>query len=35
MARIVDAFLKEHPGELESWDTVLILRAFVDAFPCN
>ena len=35
MARIVDAFLKTHPGELESWDTVLILRAFVDAFPCN
>ena len=35
MARIVDAYLNTHPVELESWDTVLILRAFVDAFPCN
>ena len=35
MARIVDAYLQTHPAELESWDTVLILRAFVDAFPCN
>ena len=35
MARIVDAYLKAHPAELESWDTVLILRAFVDAFPCR
>lgn len=35
MARIVDAYLATHPAELESWDTVLIMRAFVDAFPCN
>lgn len=35
MARIVDAYLKERPAELESWDTVVIMRAFVNAFPCN
>ena len=35
MARIVDAYLTEHPGELDLWDTVLIMRAFVDAFPCR
>lgn len=35
MARIVDAYLKEHPAELTTWDTVLILRAFVNAFPCS
>lgn len=34
MARIVAAYLEEHPEELKMWDTVLILRAFVDAFPC-
>lgn len=35
MARIVDAYLKENPAELTMWDTVLILRAFVNAFPCG
>lgn len=35
MARIVDAYLKENPTELTMWDTVLILRAFVNAFPCR
>ena len=35
MARIVDAYLKDNPAELTTWDTVLILRAFVDAFPCR
>ena len=35
MARIVDAYLRDHPGELDLWDTVLIMRAFVDAFPCR
>ena len=35
MARIVDRYLNEHPAELQMWDTVLILRAFVNAFPCN
>ena len=35
MARIVDAYLKENPAELTMWDTVLILRAFVNAFPCR
>ncbi len=35
MALIVDAYLKDNPAELTMWDTVLILRAFVDAFPCR
>ena len=35
MARIVDAYLTEHPDEMKMWDTVLILRAFVTAFPCG
>ena len=35
MARIVDAYLKDNPAELTMWDTVLILRAFVNAFPCR
>lgn len=35
MARIVDAYLRENPAELTMWDTVLILRAFVNAFPCR
>ena len=35
MARIVDAYLREYPGELAMWDTVLILRAFISEFPCN
>ena len=35
MARIVDAYLKRYPGELNMWDTVLILRAFIREFPCN
>ena len=35
MARIVDAYLAEHPADLQLWDTELILRAFVDAYPCQ
>ena len=36
MARIVDAYLKERrPAELDMWDTVLILRAYVNEFPCR
>ena len=35
VARIVDAYLKDNPAELTMWDTVLILRAFVNAFPCR
>lgn len=35
MARIVDAYLKNNPAELKMWDTVLILRAFMTAFPCD
>ena len=35
MARIVAAYLEENPEELQMWDTVLILRAFVRAFPCS
>ena len=35
MARIVYAYLQDHPAELEMWDTVLILRAFANEFPCS
>ena len=35
MARIVDAYLAEHPADLQLPDTVLILRAFVDEYPCR
>ena len=35
MARIVDAYLAVHPAELQLWDTVLIMRAFVDEYPCR
>ena len=35
MARLVDSYLDEHPADLQLWDTVVILRAFVDAFPCR
>ena len=35
MARIVDRYLDEHRADLHMWDTVLILHAFVDAYPCN
>ena len=35
MARIVRSYLAVHPAELAMWDTVLILRAFVDVFPCH
>ena len=35
MARIVDRYLDEHRADLHTWDTVLILRAFVDAYPCS
>ena len=35
MARLVDDYLAKHPDDLQLWDTVVILRAFVDAFPCS
>ncbi len=35
MARLVSRYLQVHPGELGEWDTVLILRAFMDAYPCS
>lgn len=35
MARIVDLYLQAHPAELTDWDTVLVLRAFIDAYPCD
>ena len=35
MARIVDAYLAVHSAELQLWDTVLIMRAFVDEYPCR
>ena len=35
MARIVDAYLAVHSAELQLWDTVLILRAFIDEYPCR
>ena len=35
MARLVDQYLQVHPAELDDWDTVLILRAFMDIYPCE
>ena len=35
MARIVSRYLQVNPAELGEWDTVLILRAFIDAYPCR
>jgi hypothetical protein len=35
MARIVDHYLETHPVEMDQWDTVLILRAFMLAYPCS
>ncbi len=35
MARIVDQYLKMHPGELDGWDTELIMRSYIDRFPCQ
>ena len=35
MARLVDRYLTDHPAELQLWDTMIILRAFVDAYPCR
>ena len=35
MARIVDQYLETHPVEMDQWDTVLILRAFMLAYPCS
>ena len=35
MARIVRKYLQEHPVKLHNWDTVLILDAFIDTYPCR
>jgi len=35
MARVVNRYLQTHPAELDQWDTVLILRAFMAAYPCS
>ena len=35
MARLVHAYLAQHPEDLDRWDTELILEAFSDAFPCG
>lgn len=35
MARLVSRYLQEHPAELDQWDTVLILRAFIMDYPCS
>ena len=35
MARIVHKYLQEHPVKLHNWDTVLILDAFIDTYPCR
>lgn len=35
MARLVTQYLKVHPGELDEWDTVLIMRSYIDYFPCQ
>ena len=35
MARLVHAYLTQHPDDLDRWDTELILDAFNDAYPCR
>ena len=35
MARVVHAFLTQHPDDLHRWDAELILQAFGDAYPCR
>ena len=35
MTRIVTGYLERHPAELDSWDTVLVLRAFSLRPPCS
>ena len=35
MARVVNRYLQAHPAELDQWDTVLILRAFMTVYPCS
>ena len=35
MARIVNRYLQTYPAELDQWDTVLILRAFMAIYPCS
>ena len=35
MARLVHAYLTQHPDDLDGWDAELILTAFVDAYPCR
>ena len=35
MARIVSRYLQTYPAELDQWDTVLILRAFMAVYPCS
>lgn len=35
MARVVNRYLQSHPAELDQWDTVLILRAFMTVYPCS
>ena len=35
MARLVHAYLIQHPDDLDRWDTELILDAFNDAYPCR
>ena len=35
MARIVNRYLQTYPAQLDQWDTVLILRAFMTVYPCS
>jgi len=35
MARLVHAYLTQHPDDLDRWDAELILDAFMDAHPCR
>ena len=35
MAGLVDQYLKTHPRELDGWDTVLIMRSYIDHYPCQ
>jgi hypothetical protein len=35
LARVLVKYLKENPTELHKRDTLLILMAFIDGFPCD
>ena len=35
MAQLVYQYLKTHPRELDGWDTELIMRSYIDRYPCQ